>query len=215
MCNGPHLTQTCLAAQQRAHKRPRPEADWILPQHEQLLDILEQPGIITGADRDFVLEGVINGCYSEDVTFTAASKVEVREKGKLYIDGQQIHHGSLWTVKSLNTRHREHLTNCVRDSQAWQEKAVDISLDIVVEEIVRQFGERHGKGPYYRLHHPTSSKPTSVKVFKLDGGKTCAHCLHCDAYEFLNRVLSCEAQHGPRLGWASELMASRIANQMS
>ena len=46
--------------------------------------------------------------------------------------------------KTEGDRHREHVRNCVRDSQAWRERQADnLDLDQVVEKMIEQFGESY------------------------------------------------------------------------
>lgn len=219
-CRGDHLTVRCPARHQPPEQphssgpqRPAQTSDWIVPQHNELLDLLEKgPGELKGPDRDFVLEGVRQGSYGNArdhrTPFTADCKVEVGEGYKLFIDDKLMHHGSLWTTKDLGSRHREHVKNCVKDSEAWAKRATDIPLPDVVERFVQAFGEYEDvatdKKFYYRLH----GRNKSVKIFV--NGKSCEHCLHCDAYEFLNELLECTATHGPKSGWAAEDLRSRL-----
>ena len=60
---------------------------------------------------------------------------------KVYVDGTLVHHGSLWTSKTPQQRHREHVRNCVKDSQAWRERQATTDLDFVVDASIEQFGE--------------------------------------------------------------------------
>lgn len=169
-CGGAHWTQVCLAAAQqttqqqpeetqapigaRCSHRPSRETDWILPQHEHFLDILERSSgaVFTGEDREFVLEGVRHGPYKQELfelglahntrrPFPPDAVVRVGSGYELRIDEELIHHGSLWTTKSTGDRHREHLTNCVKESQAWREHKGSCTLDAVVDDLVQHFGD--------------------------------------------------------------------------
>eukprot|EP00440_Ansanella_granifera_P000904 gb/GFBE01000977.1/.p1 GENE.gb/GFBE01000977.1/~~gb/GFBE01000977.1/.p1 ORF type:complete len:240 (+),score=23.01 gb/GFBE01000977.1/:1-720(+) len=223
VCGGEHLTQNCLSARETAEVpqqavrrpagRPARQTDWIIPEHEQMLDILEQHhGALRNPERTFVLEGVTRGCYGEArdarTPFSPDAQVVVGAGYQIHIDGQLVHHGSLWTTKSLGDRHRQHLTNCVKDSQAWSEKKVDLSVEDVVDRLVQQFGEYEqslvdGKSMYYRLHEKPGRR--SVKVFVDPHGQSvCDTCQHCAAYSYLNELLGCNAAHGPKAGWASD-----------
>eukprot|EP00411_Alexandrium_monilatum_P023608 CAMPEP_0175221790 /NCGR_PEP_ID=MMETSP0093-20121207/20485_1 /TAXON_ID=311494 /ORGANISM="Alexandrium monilatum, Strain CCMP3105" /LENGTH=88 /DNA_ID=CAMNT_0016515347 /DNA_START=45 /DNA_END=306 /DNA_ORIENTATION=- len=53
---------------------------------------------------------------------------------------------------------------------------------------------------YYRLHKATGRQ--SVKIFRDEHGRH--FCEHCEAYELLNTLLGCNAQHGPKRGWAAD-----------
>eukprot|EP00929_Paragymnodinium_shiwhaense_P121273 TRINITY_DN93432_c0_g1_i1.p1 TRINITY_DN93432_c0_g1~~TRINITY_DN93432_c0_g1_i1.p1 ORF type:complete len:280 (+),score=19.41 TRINITY_DN93432_c0_g1_i1:10-849(+) len=209
--------------QKRTH-RPSPTGDWIQPQHDQLLDLLERShGKLLGADREFVLEGVRNGCYSYEQEnlelthnsfkhFSADATVCVGVGYQIHIAGKMIHHGSLWTTKSTGERHREHLGNCVKHSQAWREigdRRADISIPDVVENLAQRFGEwEAGPKMYLRLHKGDGGSD-SVKVF-VGGARYCSRCDNCDAYEYLNALLACDAPHGPKMGWAADKMRSRM-----
>mmetsp|Transcript_29400 Transcript_29400/g.69402 ORF Transcript_29400/g.69402 Transcript_29400/m.69402 type:complete len:132 (+) Transcript_29400:199-594(+) len=72
------------------------------------------------------------------------AQIRVGLNKRVWIDGQLTYHGSLWTTKTEGDRHREHVRNCVRDSQAWRERQADnLDLDQVVEKMIEQFGESY------------------------------------------------------------------------
>jgi len=127
------------------------------------------------------------------------ASVVVEPGYEIYINGKIINHGSLWTNKCLGKRHRENLTNCVKDSQAWHDKTSDAGLRDVVDQIVQRFGEYDSESKMYKRLHRRSGPHRSVKVFI--GGRRCEFCQHCDAYEFLNEILRCQSRHGPKIGW--------------
>jgi len=150
-----------------------------------------------------VLEGIKHGPYSEQATsnhrtpFPDDTIVVVGADRKLFVAGQLMHHGSLWTKKSHNTRHRQHLMNCVLDSQAWQQKTVNMTVEAAVDSIEERFGSQN----MYVRNHSRHLQKRSVKVFRDRNGPMCKQCQHCNAYRFLNELLGCAAPHGPWSGW--------------
>lgn len=142
------------------------------------------------------MEGLRNGPHADRLTATADAILLVADGYKLYVDDRLVHHGSVWTRKDYGQRHREHLSNCVRDSQAWNERTVDISLSDCVEQLIQRFGNEN---MYVRKHN--SCPRRSVKVFRDTNGRHCSRCQHCDAYDVLNQLLGCSAAHGPRFDW--------------
>ena len=204
VCGGEHLTVQCLrereATPPSVPSRPRSEEDWIEPEHSQMLDIIEKlrgPGrdivLEGGPDRDHILEGVRQGAYSR--LWHANAEIRVGRGMMLFIDGRQTCHGSLWTRKTEADRHRDHVRNCVKDSQAWKERPPEADLEKIVETMISQFGEFTSDSEKWYV------REGSVKVFRLRGGRSgpkCSHCKHCDAYRFLNSLLGCHAVHGPR-----------------
>jgi len=203
--------------------RPPRQDDWILPQHERLLDLLERStGELTGDKRAFVLEGVQHGPYAREhlelglahntrQAFPPDASVRLGGGYQLYIDGKLIQHGSLWTTKSLGNRHRVHVRNCVKNSQAWNEHTGDATLDSVVDYLVQKLGEWTPRTKYYdRWHNRAAAGSGSVTIFRSSGGRQCSFCQHCDAYDLLNSLLSCEAQHGPREGWAADQLQKHL-----
>lgn len=169
---------------------------------------------------------------------------------KVYIDGRLKHHGSLWTTKPLDTRHRQHLKNCVLDSLAWEDwdrdrevqlahiveqlvgqhlkncvmdslawedrdRDREVKLADIVEQLVQKFGEYEvGTQMYYRLHEKNGRHGNecgrSVKIFIGSPRAGCMDCQHCEAYDFLNGLLGCNAQHGPSADWASQMIRRKL-----
>ncbi|CAE7255794.1 unnamed protein product, partial [Symbiodinium pilosum] len=132
--------------------------DWIQPEHGRMLEILGRgPQRLQGPDRDLVLEGVKNGCFPH--LWHEGSQIDVGPGKKVYVDGTLVHHGSLWTSKTPQQRHREHVRNCVKDSQAWRERQATTDLDSVVDALIEQFGECDSNADrwYVRKHFPGRS----------------------------------------------------------
>mmetsp|Transcript_68342 Transcript_68342/g.203329 ORF Transcript_68342/g.203329 Transcript_68342/m.203329 type:complete len:119 (-) Transcript_68342:111-467(-) len=63
---------------------------------------------------------------------------------------------------------------------------------------------------YYRLHKATGRQ--SVKIFRDEHGRH--FCEHCEAYELLNALLGCSAQHGPKRGWAADELQGRLRRRV-
>lgn len=81
------------------------------------------------------------------------------------------------------------------------------SLLDVVEQLAQRFGEYDPESKMYVRLHRREGPKASVKV--LVGGRSCEHCQHCEAYELVNELLGCQAQHGPKAGWAADEMRRR------
>lgn len=82
---GPHFTRCLAEAESRpaetsaAYFRAKPKADWIQPQHDRMLDIIEtywdKLTELSGEERETVLLGVQNGCFADN--FDPEAKVEL------------------------------------------------------------------------------------------------------------------------------------------
>lgn len=148
---------------------------------------------LLGAERTLLAEGLRAGCFGATTTFDFEhGRVDFVPGGSFRFEDRDgkfkmHHHGSLWTSKTKEQRHREHITNCVKDSQAWkvyrspfrdgvagEDEAPQLSLEEVVNRVVEEFGGVgwEGKNKYYvrcsnyQQPGPSPGRLRSVKVFR-------------------------------------------------